>query len=71
MSYVVMGRDECGDVFRASDKTWPHGVPHSEVLKIHEEYPEARSIWVEELRDKEFFQSRNQEIYDRDEQDLY
>ena len=58
MSYIVMGKDECGSEFRPSSKTWASSDDaYSELSLLRDRYPEARSLWVEELRDKDYYLS--------------
>lgn len=56
--WIVMGRDECNDEFRPSDKTWTdQNAANEELSNLRVMYPEARSMWVELLKDKAYFQS--------------
>ena len=56
MSYIIMGRDECNQEFRPR---FPEFESEEDAyLKLDEArdtYQEARSLWVEELRDKEYY----------------
>ena len=72
MSYIVMGRDECGDEFRPSSKYWKtEGEAVKEMTKIEDEYVEARGFWVEEYRDRQWYAERWSDRYDNDTIDLY
>ena len=56
MSWVIMGTDECGSEFNAGDRSF--ATEHEANMKlreVRESYPEARSIWVEMLQDKEYW----------------
>lgn len=56
--WIVMGRDECNDEFRPSDKAWTReDHAYAELSNLRRQYPEARSMWVELLKDKAFFQN--------------
>ena len=56
MSYIVMGRDECGDEFRPSANQWLQSADaERELTELRERFPEARSLWVEMLKDKAYF----------------
>lgn len=54
--YIIMGRDECNTEFRPS---YPEFKTENEAYEYlgeaRERYPEARSLWVEELMDKGYF----------------
>ena len=56
MAYIIMGRDECNAEFRPR---YPEFRTEEEAYRHLNEaidsYPEARSIWVEELMDKQYF----------------
>lgn len=73
MSHIVMGLDECGQEFRPSSrKHLSEAEAHSELAQLREQYVEARSLWVEELRDKAYYQlQREQANYERDWWDDY
>ena len=69
MSYIIMGTDECGDEFRADDKNYP---TKAEAIRnidaAFNNYQEARNIWIEELRDKGYYQEQyNQAEFYQDE----
>ena len=75
MSYVdrwiVMGRDECNDEFRPSDKVWTReDHAYAELSQLRQRYAEARSMWVEMLKDKAYYQSLREELDEWD-RDLY
>lgn len=73
MSFIVMGLDECGSEFRPSSaKHLDDDGAYAELSELREQYPEARSLWVEELRDKAYYQmQREQADYERDWWDDY
>ena len=72
MSYIIMGRDECGHEFRPNFGAF-HSCDEAErnLADAREAYPEARAIWVEELRDKAYYAREAAARWDRDEYDLY
>ena len=56
MAYIVMARDECGDETRPSDREWDTAREASDELwTLRGEYPEYRTFWVEQLRDKDYY----------------
>jgi len=58
MSYIVMGIDECGSEFRPSRRTWSDADDaYDELETLREQFIEARSLWVEVLQDKAYFQT--------------
>lgn len=62
-----MGLDECGSEFRPSSaKYLDDDGAYAELAELREQYPEARSLWVEELRDKAYYQQRQQSDFERD-----
>ena len=66
MSYVdrwiVMGRDECNDEFRPSSKTHrSQSEAHNELVELRDRYQEARSMWVELLKDKAYYQNAHED----------
>ena len=64
--FIVMGRDECNDEFRPSSKTHrSQSEAHNELVELREVYQEARSMWVELLKDKDFFM-RERDQWDGD-----
>lgn len=71
MSYIVMATDECGDEWRPPYPAFvTEEQAYSTLSLAREEYPECRSIWVEELHDKAYFQKqRQQNEYWEDEYD--
>ena len=74
MSYIVMARDECNEEFRPSDrKHATYEAAEATITELREEYPECRSMWVEELHDKAYYQNIRQEYEDRygDDADYY
>ena len=72
MAYIVMGRDECNQEFRPSDKTWDReDHAYAELSNLRRQYAEARSMWVEMLKDKSYYADKHQDLWDRDEWDMY
>jgi len=65
MSYIVMGTDECGTEFRPSSRTH-HDIDdaYAELEYLREQYQEARSMWVEEYRDSDYYMRRAHEQWD-------
>ena len=56
MSYIIMGRDECNYEFRPDFPDFAtEDDAYAKLDAARERYPEARSIWVELLRDKDFY----------------
>ena len=54
--YIIMGRDECNAEFRPGYPEFKTEDEAYEYLsEARENYPEARSLWVEELMDKGYF----------------
>ena len=67
--FIVMGRDECNDEFRPSNRTHrSQSEAHNELVELREVYQEARSMWVELLKDKDFFM-RQRDQWDGEEPD--
>jgi|5B_taG_2_1085324.scaffolds.fasta_scaffold02502_7 RNA binding exosome subunit len=67
MSYIVMGRDECGDEFRPSANQWTQSADADrELTELRERFPEARALWVEMLKDKAYFSELRSEWDDPD-----
>jgi len=70
MSFIVMGRDECNSEFRPSNVEHLHENSAFQEMKIlRERYPEARAMWVELLRDKDFFMQQRMMSHDYDRED--
>lgn len=64
MSYIVMGKDECGYEFRPSSRTWASSDDaYNELEKLREQYQEARGLWVEPLHDKDYYMSQRYSDY--------
>jgi len=62
MSYIIMGRDECNQEFRPDFKNFEsEDDAYAKLNAARERYPEARSLWVELLRDKDYYLQRHQE----------
>jgi hypothetical protein len=56
MAYIVMARDECGDVTRPSDSEWDtHHDANDELWTLRDRYPDYRTFWIEQLRDKDYY----------------
>jgi hypothetical protein len=67
MGWIVMARDECGNETRASDNEWSNeDDAWSEASRIRERYPEKRPVWVEMLRDKDYYLDYYLDMYDQD-----
>lgn len=65
MSWIIMGIDECGSEFRPNDVDYLREADALDALpEVRKDYPEARSMWVEQLRDKDYYMSQ----FDLDEQ---
>ena len=68
MSYIIMGRDECNVEDRPN---YPEFATEQEAYdkldEARENYPEYRSLWVEELHDKAYYLDK----YDQDDYDYY
>ena len=59
MSYVIMGIDETGSEFNAGNQSFDtESDAYKALSEVKEGYPEARRIWVELLRDKDYFLSQ-------------
>lgn len=73
MSYIVMGKDECGSEFRPSSQAWASSDDaYNELETLRERFPEARGLWVEELRDKAYYSSqRYSDYWDQEHDDYY
>ena len=57
MSYIIMGRDECNTEFRPDyPDFYTEDAAYAKLGEARERYPEARSLWVELLRDKAYYQ---------------
>ena len=70
MAWIIMGIDECGSEFRANPKDFTTSEEaYEHVMMCRESYPEARSIWVEELKDKDYYMQQRMDI--DEEQDYY
>lgn len=71
MSYIIMGRDECNYEFRPDFPAFvSEDNAYANLGAARERYPEARSIWVELLKDKDFYlQQReyHEDYWDREE----
>jgi hypothetical protein len=60
MGWIIMGVDECGMEFRADQKTFSTSdAAYDRLDEAREDYPEARRIWVEELRDKDYYMQKH------------
>ena len=72
MNYIIMGIDECGQDFRPNDKRYGSRKSAERDLEaVTERYPEARGFWLEEHKDKSYYQEQAQRLYDNDQYDLY
>ena len=62
MSYIIMGKDECNQEFRPDFKDFEsEDDAYAKLNAAWERYPEARNLWVELLRDKDYYLQRHQE----------
>lgn len=62
MSYIIMGKDECNQEFRPAFENFDTEEEAYAVLnEAWDRYPEARSIWVELLRDKDYYLQKHQD----------
>jgi len=62
-----MGRDECNYEFRPDFPAFATEDDAYEKLDAaRERYPEARSIWVGLLRDKDYYMQKHQDYWDMD-----
>ena len=69
--FIVMGRDECNMEFRPSNRTHrSQDEAHNELVELRDQYQEARSMWVELLKDKAYYQSIHEGLDEWD-RDLY
>ena len=74
MSYIIMGRDECNSEFRPDyPDFYTEDDAYAKLGEARERYPEARSLWVELLRDKAYYQamSRSCDDYEYEDYDYY
>jgi hypothetical protein len=56
MAYIVMARDECNDETRPSDNEWDTArEANDELWTLRDRYPDYRTFWVEQLRDKDYY----------------
>lgn len=56
MAYIIMGRDECGDEFRPDFPNFAtNDAACAKIFEAWEQYQEARSLWVELLRDQDYY----------------
>ena len=70
MSWIIMGIDECGAEFRPRFPQYASEEEAYEFLAVaREEYQEARSLWVEELRDKAYYSRQRSNEYWEDDYD--
>ena len=62
MGYIIMGRDECNEEFRASPGEWAtFEMAANDIPRLRQRYPEARNLWVEQLRDKDYYLQQMEE----------
>jgi len=72
MTYIIMGIDECNQEFRPNEKKYGSRKSAERDLDVvTERYVEARGFWVEEYKDKSYYQKQAQILYDNDQYDLY
>lgn len=64
MSYIIMGCDECNQEFRPNFPSFAtEDGAYAKLDAARERYPEARSIWVELLKDKDYYLDQNSLIH--------
>jgi hypothetical protein len=57
--YIIMGRDECGDEFRTDTFSYISEQRAMADLAIARgRHPESQSLWVEMLKDKDYYIQR-------------
>jgi hypothetical protein len=64
-----MGKDECNQEFRPDyDAFDAEDLAYAKLSEARKRYPEARSIWVEMLKDKQYYleQRCNEEYWDEE-----
>lgn len=69
MAYIIMGRDECNMEFRPDYPSFnTEDEAYAKLGEARERYAEARSIWVEMLKDKQYYleQRCNEEYWDEE-----
>lgn len=69
MSYIIMGKDECNQEFRPDYGAFDtEDLAYAKLSEARERYPEARSIWVEMLKDKAYYSElyANRDPWDED-----
>ena len=69
MSYIIMGKDECNQEFRPDyDAFDTEDLAYAKLSEARDRYPEARSIWVEMLKDKAYYSElyANRDPWDED-----
>ena len=73
MRYIIMGKDECNQEFRPDYNAFDtEDLAYAKLPEARKRYPEARSIWVEMLKDKQYyFEQRCAEEYWDEEHDTY
>jgi len=70
MSWIVMARDECNEETRVSSNKWEtEGEAYGEAAKARQEYTEYRSVWVEMLRDNDYYLNEWSTNHDGEEPD--
>ena len=56
MSYIIMGRDECNEHFRPDFPEFnTKEEAYAKLSEARYRYQEARAIWVELLKDKDYY----------------
>ena len=62
MSYIIMGKDECNQDFRPDFKDFEsEDDAYAKLNAARERYPEARSLWVEVLKDKDYYLEKHRD----------
>ena len=66
MSWIIMGRDECNQEFRPCFKDFvSEDDAYAQLNVARERYPEARSLWVEVLKDKDYYLQKHRDWSDQ------
>lgn len=71
MSYIIIGRDECGDELRLAGPFFSEAAAYEKLPESREEYPEFTRINVEVLKDKAYYASIHNDRYANDTYDIY
>lgn len=67
MSYIIMGRDECNQHFRPDFPDFDtKEEAYAKLSEARYRYQEARAIWVELLKDKDYYLTKHQDYREYD-----